>query len=196
MKKLPVGFASPLILLSVGLIVGIGITFAYFQFKSKPSHQNQPSLIPQSTPADLSSEALAKDETANWKTYTGSGYTFKYPASFEDKSGVLTYFSSTVKTGPGGGVAYLESGTSNTTLNDTLKSTTGIKKQENIILNGIQSVRATGYTGIAGAVYFNRVLIERDNKTFLITLSTPDQDVIGEVLPIFNQILSTFQFLE
>src|SRR3989344_8944715 len=86
MKKLPFGFASPLILLAVGLIVGIAITFAYFQFKSKPAHQNQPSLIPQSTPAstpnpDASREPNGSAETANWKTYTDNGFKFeiKYP---------------------------------------------------------------------------------------------------------------------
>ena len=85
MKKLPVGFVSPIILLAVGLIVGIGVTFAYFQFKSKPTPQPQQPTVIQSTPTDLSSETqVLEDETANWKTYTNNKYNFtlKVPSNF------------------------------------------------------------------------------------------------------------------
>lgn len=73
MKKLAQGFTSPLILLSIGLIVGVGVAFAYFQFSSKP--YSEPKQTTQSTV-----QLTQKDNGATESTMKIKGYYFLYEA--------------------------------------------------------------------------------------------------------------------
>jgi len=86
-KKLPRGFASPIILLVVGLIVGIAATFLYFQLKPKPTTPSQTTQTEQTSTLTSSPKAFAQqatDETASWKTYTNTqyGFSFQFPSEW------------------------------------------------------------------------------------------------------------------
>ena len=85
MKRLPYGFVTPVILLVFGLIVGVGVTFAYFQLKSKPTTpQPQPTTAsqPTATPASAAKSTPTTNETANWKTYETSKFSILYPPNW------------------------------------------------------------------------------------------------------------------
>lgn len=73
--------------IAVVFLVGVGATFSYIKFKSKPAPQLPP--VSQSSPlSKLSpSPAASPDKTANWKTYTNKkrGYEFRYPESYKLK---------------------------------------------------------------------------------------------------------------
>lgn len=102
MRRLSAGFATPLILIVIGLIVGIGITFGYFQLKSKPTTQSQQTAASQSTstPAPVTKSTPTTDETENWRVYTDEQKTFifKYPPFLtpatilqSDQSGLVSF---------------------------------------------------------------------------------------------------------
>jgi len=218
MKKLPFGFASPLILLAVGLIVGIAITFAYFQFKSKPAHQNQPSSIPQSTPAstpnpDASREPNGSAETANWKTYTNKehGFSFKYPekvyikATNEDNL-PLVYLSTKpieIPQAYGGALTEVEIRTSSLlsektaeeraeNLKPTLKTETIVEKKISIPTAGIEiSGIFKEYPGVESTNY-RAIILQSKNEIIEFGYITRDPAFTESLL---NQILSTFQFI-
>lgn len=84
MKKLPKGFAAPIILLIVGLILGAGAVFAYFQFNSTSSTSQQSTYKSGPTPSPVAASSPSVDETASWKTYTNAnlGFSAKYPAGW------------------------------------------------------------------------------------------------------------------
>ena len=71
------GFAAPLVLLAVGLIIGVAGAVSFSQLKPKPSPISQ-SQTTQTSPAPTPAPT---DETTNWKTYTNTQYrwTIKYP---------------------------------------------------------------------------------------------------------------------
>lgn len=83
MNKLSKGFAAPLVLVIISLIVGISTTFAYFQFKSKPASQSKQATTYESTstPAPETKSSPATDETAGWKVYSNQDLklSIKYP---------------------------------------------------------------------------------------------------------------------
>ena len=87
------GFVQIVIIAVIALVIGAGAMYGYQKLTTKPSPSPQPSVTSQSPiPDDLSSGALAKDETvytedtrsANWKTYTDTkiGFSIKYPGDF------------------------------------------------------------------------------------------------------------------
>lgn len=89
MKKLSAGFATPLVVVVVCLIVGISITFAYFQFKSKQASQT-PATVETSSPKISPATQAQSDETASWKAYTSGEvlkkinirFALKYPTNW------------------------------------------------------------------------------------------------------------------
>ncbi len=81
MKKLAQGFAAPLILLVIGLIVGAGVVFAYFQFNSKTSTPQQTSFSKESVspaPNLTQYDQINKEPPEN--TLKIKGYYFSYEA--------------------------------------------------------------------------------------------------------------------
>lgn len=95
MKKLSHGFAIPIILIIIGLIVGAGAVFAYFQVYSKPycleHYCNEPSSpIDQSSPITntsyyTNSNLDIRKDPSGWNIYTNHfyDYSIKYPADWK-----------------------------------------------------------------------------------------------------------------
>ncbi len=206
MKKLPAGFASPIILLAVGLVVGIGVTFAYFQFKSKPTPQPQPTPISQSRPASTPVPLATPfpDETANWKTYTNTKLNFsvKYPITTSKFNGNWYYeeggIGQVVRFSPpsskSGGLVWAINAydKSNSSL-ENLISIPGsqfkdrTEARQDITVDGIPAKLVTLTTKefkdwIHKAVYF-----EKDGKIYEITNGAVDQ-------PEFELFYKSFKF--
>lgn len=87
-----------LIFLLIGIVVlgAIGGAFYFGRSTSpKPSPiQMAASQAPQPTIA--SQPSSVPDETANWKTYTGKNYTFRYPSNWSDDISDQQYFETGV----------------------------------------------------------------------------------------------------
>ena len=74
-----------LILVIVGLVIVAAIAGGSYYFGksqvSKPQNPVVTSQTPQPTIIPVASPSATPDETTNWKTYTSTGYAFKYPSN-------------------------------------------------------------------------------------------------------------------
>lgn len=206
MKKLPGGFTSPIILLAVGLIVGIGVTFAYFQFKSKPALQPQPTTTSQSTstPAPVIKSTPATDETANWKTYTNTKLNFsvRYPITTSKFNGDWYYeeggIGQVVRFGPpsskSGGLVWAINAydKSNSSL-ENLISIPGSQfkdrqeARQDITIDGIPAKLVTLTTKEFNDWIHKGVYFEKNGKIYEITNGAVDQ-------PEFELFYKSFKF--
>jgi len=86
------GFALVVVLVIAALAIGIGATLGYQKLTTKPTPSPSPAISQSPAPDDLSSEALAQDETINWKTYTSSDFKFslKFPPDWKPARNPLT----------------------------------------------------------------------------------------------------------
>lgn len=92
------------IILVIVIVFAVG-TIGYFSFIKKPAPIAQQTPTPAQTNNSVSSTPTQKDETANWKTYQNSKYSFslKYPSTWileessqsaTDSTGVIVWFRS------------------------------------------------------------------------------------------------------
>lgn len=198
MKKLPFGFASPIILLAIGLIVGIGVTFAYFQFKSKPAPQPQQSTVIQSTPTDLSSKTqVPEDETASWKTYTDANLKlqFKYPSDWK-VAGSPQYDNAIDKNMTGYTIGIKKDNNTISILSCCASGTDAKLISNEIVAIGNKNYKFVKYSFDEKHYAYlavETIINEKNNKEYsaLITLEkTSDQEIMDQV----RKILSTFKF--
>ena len=195
-----------LAVIAIGL-VAVG-AIGYFQLKTKFTSQPAPSQSPQITVIKPSPASTPTDETANWKTYTNTtyGFSIKYPATFaiQDKSGqfppfamyfldkqrVLTgeggnqvnpYFSVVAKPFRGSVMDYINDSNNNRIFVETKK----IGDNEFVVVK-----EKFGMGGVA-----NEYLLKVKGNVISIS---PDliesKDSID--YKVFNQILSTFKFID
>jgi len=80
------------------------------------------------------------------------------------------------------------------TVDEVLSSYVG-QTTEKTTLGGQEAAKVSGYTGVAGSVYFVTVVSNYKGRTYVTTLSTQDEDLKPIFESEFNQILSTFKFL-
>ena len=87
------GFALPLVLVGVAVVIVTLALVAYFLYFSKTTRQPATSPQPTQTPARETSGFTPSqtDETANWKTYTNSdvGYQISHPRNIQPKESTL-----------------------------------------------------------------------------------------------------------
>lgn len=221
-KKLP-GVISPLTILVIGLIIGIGATFAYFKLQSKINSPNQPSLTspsPFTSPKDdLSSEASAKDETANWKTRKTDFYLFKYPSDWEEAKEYVTggYFS----VGPPGNkkigllvkdFTYINASDTPEKLSDqALAKGEVLLSRKNTVVDGHQAIIQERKGNNGGALLIEvRIgdvkqvsnFLPQDggprltSGTQLVKMQIDQPTDVDTYRKLFNHILSTFKFLD
>ncbi len=135
-------------------------------------------------------------DTSNWKTFSGTSFSIKYPPTWgTDSNGLITKgrSSSQISTGDfSAGMGWITIDYPNGSLEDNEKSLSELTKSEPIILDGVSGVKLSGYQGVAGSVFTNIVLL--DNKGQVISLSFTTQDLPAVPVSEFKQILSTFKF--
>lgn len=78
------GYLTPPVIIILALIVLAVAATLLFNSRLAKNIKNEPSPSPTTSPAaGLSSEtSVQEDETANWKTYTGTNYQLRYPANW------------------------------------------------------------------------------------------------------------------
>ena len=205
------GFAPIIIIaLIAAFLIGIAATVGYFKLKPQPTTTPQST----STPADLSSDLSAKylssvetqvleDKTANWKTFSDNkfGVSFKYPPSWKIKlpntdamcneDTIFLGYNSEALGGCGSsnfalvtisnGVRVGYGGISGCENEKTIKS----------LIGGKQALKCE----YENSSFFKKRIeyyFPEDKFAILYT----QQSNYTDQQTIFNQILSTFQFLE
>ena len=135
-------------------------------------------------------------DTSNWKTYTGKGFSIKYPATWnEDGDRLITTNRSDNPVPPGpvsSGVGWIDFIYPTTNFEETVKSNTEATTNEEVILDNVKSRKLTGYGGIGGSVYGQQIITQNAGQVIVVSFST--QDTSSVTPEEVNQILSTFKF--
>lgn len=203
------GFAPIIILL---VLVGVAL-LAYFGYFYKPSVQPPPQPAPQETTSPIPSTTSLEtpDPTANWKTYTSSTYSVKYPADFnsqEDEGSVLVISKwgptqrSETEAYDGIFLRFIptEIGTN---LDDYVNAKIEDLKQQGIVevLSAPKDVVINGYKGLTyttlalGTNHHTILASGKGNMFIEIINNTADPGNLGFSQTV-NQILSTFKFIQ
>jgi len=160
----------------------------------------------------------AKDQTKNWKTYTDTknGFSLKYPSDFlkyQDPS--VDFFVATSSPQGGNGPKFLQTNDlwleveilqgTNLKSTDEYLNTLGQKKfpdkkqQLPIIVDGVKGILVDYNTPISAGnvIQYTKVgVIVKNEKIFIFSLSSWDNDILKANKILFNQILLTFKFVD
>lgn len=190
--------SKKIFLMGLGVVFLIILSFVvtYLILKSQTPSQTpviSPSLLIEATPTP--------DLTANWKTFQNKYIIFKYPSTWklEPSNDYLTTFRSTNKKAGGDytpGAGWINFSLTNEPIEKLIKSIPGVDKKDSTVINGYQVTRLSGYSGIAGSVYFVTVFLQKNGNMASFSLSTQDTDLEKLLTSEFDQILFTFKFLE
>lgn len=202
------GNVAIIVVAVVALILGIAGTLAFQKFSKKSASNSSTQSSPIVTRESTSPTPSPADETANWKTYTNSDYTIKYPSD-------LSLTVSTEKTLPGSSTVTLKNDASlqnnfiiiNTWANNQNKTlqqfvtdySNGLYTKENTKTYQINNVEWLGYVDPAGKTIF---IAKKDKVSIFGLYKNPPydsktSDTLNKTAEnIFNQILSTFHFLD
>jgi hypothetical protein len=177
-----------LILLFVSISISFG-WFAYQEFK-KPQQENQTQQSPE---PQAIIPSPSSNPTADWKTYNEKTFSLKLPISWQ-KDESFSQNTDEVRF------------TNQTKLADLtiLSSPTEISFYElesqptkNIIIDNIKTEQKIGYGGEASSVFIIKsVLLTPDSKFYAIISTTQDKALESGLIEEYNQILSTFKFLD
>ena len=201
MKPAYSGFVLPLV---IGLVLALTVlgTAFYLQLKPKPQTPNSKSQT-QNRPA---TQSATSDPTANWKTYTSEKYkySFKYPSSWEVKIREEAEYESV---GTYQFYFYVSKSNPNDCRGDCPASI--YWSDEKIGDYSVKkSVGLIGGVGGATPQYYHDVIFSRGGHYYIFTLYELDEEsdsgdmnrealaFKAEDLKTFNQILSTFKFVE
>jgi len=160
------------------------------------SHIRIPYLTATPTPTPFSAPSPTPDPTADWKTYTNtvSDYTLKYPPAFN-------IIESNQLLGNG---EISDTKWNFSTTNDipnvrivVYKSDSNFAKS--ITPGEIQAVvggKTATKTTTEGKTFTISYLVTNSTNTYLITLEVASKQESSQYETLFNQVLSTFKFLE
>lgn len=152
-------------------------------------------------------------DTSNWKTFQNSHFTyltFKYPSDWKletvtfpattaIKAITLTTERETDKKASGDytpGMGWINITVTDDEVDKVIRKTSGVTKSETSKIDNYPVTKLTGRSGVAGTVYFVRVITRVNDKTFLFDLSTQDNDLEVPLTKEFDQILSTVKFTQ
>ncbi len=186
------GFAH-ILLVTVLILVGIGIV-GYFAYKKG-----------QISTAPTSSSAPTIDETANWKTYRNDFITFKYPPNLKEETDTTkegSYMSTlSFKSEDGIYRLILFFG-----LNMDSKPEELMEFIDRFSSNGGDKIKVDGQPAAVSQINtpdypatITSYILSRDNRSHIsVTLAVYSEDdrILINAKSTFDQILSTFKFLD
>lgn len=143
------------------------------------------------------------DETSNWQTYDNSkgSYSFKYPADyfkFQQENGSGVYLAPSAGTG-GNGPKFL--GSTDLWLevsNETPVDFPANTPKTSVVIGGLPGDKySSSFPAVAEnvTVYNYLGVVQKNNGLYTISLSSWNADTIKQSEKLFDQILSTFKFL-
>lgn len=169
-----------LVVLLVLTVIATVVVYVIKYSSSKPSQQN---TIQRASPTP--------NPTANWKTYEGEGFSFKYPSDWEFSDRSKVNFDPTV-----------EIRKSDSYLNIYLEEleTKGLQNVKTIreedILVGNKSIKFEFYTStVTKQLSLHSDLSEKTLPFYAINIYL-DKETKDSDLQVLNQVLSTFKFTE
>ncbi|OGK16541.1 hypothetical protein A2690_04295 [Candidatus Roizmanbacteria bacterium RIFCSPHIGHO2_01_FULL_39_12b] len=83
----------------------------------------------------------------------------------------------------------------NDSVETMIKETSGLDKKEEIIFDGKSAFKLSGSSGIASSVQFINIVTDHQNITYIISLTSQDDQLFPVFTSEFDQILSTFKFV-
>lgn len=180
------------------IVIGIGGTLLVQNINKTPEVTQTPTLISQPYISPT------VNPTEKWQTYTNTDFmfTFKHPDSWRLSSyiqgrGYFVTERPTSKKAGGDytpGVGWLNFSVQGESIQSVIDKIPGVDKKEEIDINGLPATKLSGYTGVAGTVYFVAIVLSHEGKTFFFQVSTQDTDLEKPLTAEFNQILSTLEF--
>ncbi|OGE08946.1 hypothetical protein A3I53_01025 [Candidatus Curtissbacteria bacterium RIFCSPLOWO2_02_FULL_40_13b] len=196
------GFAQIVIIAVIALVIGAGAMYGYQKLTTKPSPSPQPSVTSQSPSPD---ETVYTEDTrsANWKTYENTNqeirYSIKYlsNAKLEISPGSITIFvEAPVREGTGGQIGALPQGI---TVYERNRGASSLESQsrptEKIMVGNYEAIRWTD-----NHQYGEDIWIENPSgkNSVRISINTKylKEPYDSEYFDLYNQILSTFRFLD
>lgn len=213
------GFVHIFLILTLGLIAFAGIGYLAYEQNSSWRDKNGQIKVAETLTSPLEtsvpSTGIVKNEFINqiikgdrtgWKKFNGYYYEFEFPNGWVfDNEDVKSTDSISFTTArckniqPLGDIsscfAWLDVYVNNQSYQEVKNElNTYSDTNTDFTLNGSPAVRFTGSEGIG--VYFDEVIIRRDNKNFIISLSTQDETLVKPLSKELDQILSTFKFIE
>ena len=177
--------------LGIGLLAGSAYAGYYYgtQQVSQPKADRPLDETPEPTSPPVA------DPTADWRTYTDDMFvSVQLPPSWQQLSTGGMDFSDE-KFEKGVTIVIEQSAYDRFTEQAEQVLTKGAKPQS-VVLAGVTALRYEGYGGEAGRLYKVQIVAQRGINAFLVTFSTPALPEGGEDVSVFDQILSTFKFLE
>lgn len=188
---------KPLLFLILGIVLAVGLVFTGYKFGQK-----QVQIGPQPTPGLVATPT--PDPTANWKTCSDKDISFKYPSSWnQDPPQILGSRSIVEMRDPNKSYTFNFTKQANYN-NATGKPFASIYEYLNMGYN-VKTITIDGQVGIqplprAGSENVNAVYFFSQDSKFInileLSATTRDETDIKKGQEIFNQILSTFKFLD
>lgn len=189
---------KPPLALAIFLLIITSLALAFYLFKDRflGNTVNIPTSVATSSPVPTI------DPTANWKTYTNTkhGFSFKYPSTWIiDTKGDNEEFNAQVK---------LRSGSSTIQIYANMDGLGGkgqdFQKTTQFNLDGYplykykitQAYNNTWLIGLTDDLTNSLGVFRIMNKVYSITLVYPQSEDMKETESEFDQILSTFKFLD
>lgn len=158
---------------------------------------------PTPTPTVVISPTPTLNPTEDWKTYTGKGYSFKYPTTFQDTGSLLKSPDHKVNTD---GIETLISGIELNVFPRPTKETSIEKMYDADRFGGqIESTKTSTTVAEKDAIRYDysyentqaTVTIFINNGVYYwVKLRWADEQAKLKYLPIYYQILSTFEFTD
>lgn len=199
------------VLLIVAAVILSSAT-TYFALQSQSTKQTQSKITPTPSPTEASAKAgdLYREPTgsavspvpngtgatANWKTFSGKTFLFKYPPSWADDTGSINPENIeliSLRISPS---AVFEATYKNSSYSKGLESFAG-RKSQTMTVGGREAMQfeTIGSMGVLPPGYaIVTVMIKGSDETsYLITFNGDRRDIAGSLV---NQILSTFQFID
>ena len=194
-----------LLIIIIFIILTITTVFASFLIKSQ---NNSPSASPSSTPP-TSPPSPTPDSTVNWKTFTSQKFNFSisYPSNYFEEADRIPGFLYLL---PPKDATYLKNtgisvkvyqpikDTLEKYISDNFKDTTS---KETLNINSLPGYKMTshGSKNLGESIethYFYIALLKKDEDIYNISLDSIDYNEYIKSSSLFDQILSTFKFID
>ena len=195
------GFAMPLVLMAVAVVIVIAGVFTYFIITPKPVPPGGSSII---VPSPSATSPIQKDETANWKTYENKalGFSIKYPPNAKLTGAIDVGGVGTVDLDLAEINSKITIAVKDRALAEAFPSSFGSCSQKgevvNVLIGDVEGKRCVRKSADGSTVLIIIDDFTRNGQVIydmaLIKLRPSEQNLEGA--KFFDQILSTFKFID
>lgn len=201
-KYLKILLIGLFIILIIFFSLMIYLLFQNKRLKNQTSQSISPTIqVSTPTPRKISSISITDDETAGWRTYINTTYKYSlsYPPTWQIRENVTDLFPNkppstyiyekVVEFAPGIYIWVVPKVEPKQWITELLISPDYDQiKTEDITVTGIRGIKVSG---IPGPLEQEWVFLNKNNKTIILYAGVQEED-----MSVFDQILSTFRFID